>query len=105
MSRYNLRKLPTPYQKIVLQEFYRAILNLKNSHEAEKFFNDLFDINEIGMLARRVIAAKMLFEKKTYQDIANQLKMGMDTIAKIDKKFKDGKGYKLIIKRLTKSKY
>lgn len=100
MPRYNLRNLSPKYQKAVLNEFYKSILYLKNDKEAEAFFKELFDLNEVGMFARRVIAAKLLFEDKTYQEISAALKMGMDTIARVDKKLRDGTGYKLIINRL-----
>jgi len=103
MPKYNIRKLKDKHKKAVLNEFYKAILNLKNIKEAEKFFSDLLDLTEIAMLSRRLIAAEKLYQGKTFDEIVKELKMGKDTIAKVNHWLHDGEGYKLIVSRLKKS--
>lgn len=104
MSRYNLRKLQEKHKKAVLNEFYSAVASLRNKREAEKFFSDLLDLNEIGMLARRLLAAEKLEQGKTFEVISQELKMGMDTIGRVSRWLEDGEGYKLVISRLKKNK-
>ncbi len=86
----------------MFDEFCRAILKLKNIREVREFFNDIFTVTEFGMLARRLLAASLLAEGKTYEEISNKLKMGMDTIERINRNLTFGKGYKLVLKKLKK---
>lgn len=104
MPRYNIRKLQEKHKKAVLNEFYKAVLNLKNFKETEKFFVDLLDLSEIAMLSRRLIAAEKIYQGKTFDEIAKELKMGKDTIAKVSHWFHEGQGYKLIVARLKVKK-
>lgn len=103
MPRYNIRKLTPKTRKVLFDEFCRGVLELKNTKEAREFFSDLFSFTEFGMLARRLLAAKMLTEGFTYEEICKKLKMGPDTIERISKDLNFGKGYKIIIKRLSKN--
>lgn len=103
MSRYNLRQLQEKHKKAVLNEFYSAVASLKNKKEVEKFFSELLDLNEIGMLSRRLLAAEKLFQGKTFEVIAQELKMGMDTIRRVSRWIEDGEGYKLVVSRLKKN--
>ena len=104
MPRYNLRKLQQKHKKAVLNEFYSAVAMLKNKKEVEQFFVDLLDLNEIGMLSRRLLAAEKLMQDKTYEEIARELKMGKDTILRVNRWLNEGQGYKLVINRLKKKK-
>ena len=104
MPRYDLRKLQNKHKKAVLNEFYNAVASLKNKKEVEKFFVDLLDLNEIGMLSRRLLAAEKLYQGKTFEVISMELKMGMDTIMRVNRWLHDGKGYKLVINRLKKNR-
>ena len=40
----------------------------------------------------------------TYEEISKKLKMGTDTIEKINRNLNFGKGYKLVLDRLSKKK-
>ena len=104
MARYNIRKLQKKHKRAVLNEFYNAVAMLKNKKEVEKFFSDLLDVNEIGMLSRRLLAAEKLLQEKTFEEIAQELKMGKDTILRVNRWLTEGEGYKLVISRLKKSK-
>lgn len=104
MSRYNLQKLTPKTRDILFNEYCKAVLKLKSVNEVRDFFNDLFSFTEFGMLARRLLAAKMLMDRHTYEEINKRLKMGMDTIEKINKNLNFGKGYRMVLKRLNKGK-
>jgi len=104
MPRYNLRKLQEKHKKAVLNKFYDAVASLKNKKEVEKFLTDLLDLNEVGMLSRRLLAAEKLYKGETFDEISQELKMGKDTILRISRWLNDGEGYKLVINRLKKTK-
>ncbi|MCK4553966.1 hypothetical protein KAU19_03310 [Candidatus Parcubacteria bacterium] len=104
MPRYNLRKLTPKTREVLFNEYCKAVLKLKNIREVRNFFNDLFSFTEFGMLARRLLAAKMLMDGCTYEEISKKLKMGADTIEKINRNLNFGKGYKLVLDRLSKKK-
>ena len=104
MPKYNIRKLQEKHQKALLNEFYQAVASLESKKEVEKFFTDLLDLNEIAMLSRRLLAAEKLYKKETFDKISEELKMGKDTIAKVNHWLNEGEGYKLVVKRLKQSK-
>ncbi len=104
MSRYNLQKLTPKTREILFNEYCKAVLKLRNVKEVREFFNDLFSFTEFGMLARRLLVAKMLIDSFTYEEISQKLKMGMDTIEKINRNLNFGKGYKLVLQRLNRKK-
>ena len=49
--------------------FYDAILTLKTREECRKFFSDACTPKEINAIAQRFEVAKMLNEKKVYNEI------------------------------------
>lgn len=104
MPRYNLQKLTPKTREVLFNEYCKAVLKLKNIREVRNFFNDLFSFTEFGMLARRLLAAKMLMDGCTYEEVSKKLKMGTDTIEKINRNLNFGKGYKLVLDRLSKKK-
>ena len=99
MPRYNLQKLTPKMRGVLFNEFCKAISKLKSEKEVHEFFSDLFSFTEFGMIARRLLAAKMLMEGCTFEEVGGKLKMGPDTIERINKNLNFGKGYKLIFKR------
>ena len=105
MSRFPLRKLSPKKQRELLDGFFLTITSLKDIREVEKFFKDLLEIDETAMLARRLQAAMRLLAGKTYQEISHELKMGMDTIERVNKWLKHGShGYEIAVKRLKNKK-
>ncbi|MDD5031613.1 MAG: YerC/YecD family TrpR-related protein [Patescibacteria group bacterium] len=104
MSRYNLQKLTPKTRDILFNEYCKAVLKLKSVNEVREFFNDLFSFTEFGMLSRRLLAAKMLIDGYTYEEVNKRFKMGMDTIERINKNLNFGKGYKMVLKRLGKGR-
>ena len=50
----------------------KCILELKNADECYAFFEDLCTVNEFHSMAQRCVVAKMLSEKKVYNDIVKE---------------------------------
>lgn len=84
-----------------VDELFEAILSLQTIEECYRFFDDLCTINEIEAFGQRLMVAKMLHDKKTYQEIEKETGISAATISKISKSYLYGPGgYKLIIDRL-----
>ena len=80
------------------KELFNAILSLKTEAECEAFFEDLCTIKEIQDLSQRFQVAKLLNEKKNYQDISKATGASTATISRVNKCLLYGKGgYRLAL--------
>jgi len=93
----------TKLQEPLTDQFMAAILKLKTLEECYCFFEDIATISEIKALAQRLEVARMLEEKYTYDEIADQTGASTATISRVKKCLHYGAdGYQLILKRLKK---
>jgi len=74
------------------KELFDAILSLQTAEECEAFFEDLCTIKEIQDLSQRFQVAKMLSEKKNYQDISKTTGASTATISRVNKCLMYGTG-------------
>ena len=88
------------------KELFNAILSLQTAEECEAFFEDLCTIKEIQDLSQRFQVAKMLSEKKNYQDISKATGASTATISRVNKCLMYGKGgYRMTLnKKLAEGK-
>lgn len=87
-----------------VEELFRAILKLKNSDEAKRFFRDLLTEPEILDFAERWKVARLLDRGVSYTEISRQVWMSSKTIARIQRWLKRGKGgYRLILDRMKQT--
>lgn len=94
-----------PYPTKEMKELFKAILFLKDSKEAEKFFRDLLTISELKEFANRWKIAGLLNEKKSYLEVAKLTKSSTTTVSRVAHWLKHGLGgYRLILNRLSKKK-
>lgn len=86
-----------------IDKLFEAILKLDTIEECYRFFDDLCTINEIEAFGQRLMVAKMIHNKMTYQEIEKETGISAATISKISKSYMYGpKGYKMIIDKLNK---
>lgn len=86
-----------------IDKLFDAILKLETKEECYRFFDDLCTINEIEAFGQRLMVAKMIHNKMTYQEIEKETGISAATISKISKSYMYGpKGYKMIIEKLKK---
>lgn len=86
-----------------LGEFYSMVSLLRSRDEVKIFFKDLLTLSEVVMVSRRIQAAKLLLEGKTYEEISQKLKMSTVTVNQVEKWLNNGfGGYKEIIRRYNK---
>ena len=85
-----------------LDFLFEAILRLKDIDECYNFFEDICTISELKALAQRLHVAKMLKEKKTYTEIAEETKASTATISRVNRCLNYGAdGYNNILNRLN----
>lgn len=85
-----------------VDKLFEAVLKLDSIEECYRFFDDLCTINEIEAFGQRLMVAKMLHKKMTYQEIERETGISAATISKISKSYMYGpKGYKMIIDKLA----
>ena len=80
---------------------FEAVLALKSIDECYAFFEDVCTVNELLSLSQRYEVAKMLREKKTYLEIAEQTGASTATISRVNRSLNYGNdGYDMIFERL-----
>jgi len=91
------------FQDETVDQLFEAILALRTMEECYRFFEDICTINEIKSLAQRLEVAKMLREKKTYNEIAEKTSASTATISRVNRSLTYGAdGYNIILDRLEK---
>ena len=80
-----------------------AFLTLETTDDVYAFLEDVATIGEIKALSQRLEVARLLNEKKTYPQIAQQTGASTATISRV-KKFLDygANGYKIVLERMYK---
>ena len=92
MSKVNPRKLDSKSKMKYLDLLWTSIAQLETRDEVKQFFKDLLSESEAIMLARRIEIAKRLLEGKSYDSIAEKLKVGKDTIGRVQRWLTSGFG-------------
>ena len=84
-----------------IDELFEGILMLKNKEECYRFFEDICTIKELQSLSQRLMVAKLLREKKTYNEIEEITGTSTATISRINRCLSYGAdGYNMILDRL-----
>lgn len=85
-----------------VDELFESMLKLETVEECYRFFEDLCTIKEVLDMAQRLKVAKMLSEKKSYTEIANETKASTATISRVNKSLIYGaEGYHLMFEKLN----
>ena len=86
-----------------VDHLFQAVLSLESIEECYAFFEDVCTVNELLSLSQRYEVAKMLREKKTYLEIAEQTGASTATISRVNRSLNYGNdGYDMIFERLEK---
>ena len=79
----------------------KCIMQLQTEEECYNFFQDLCTINEFHSMAQRCVVAKMLSDKKVYNEIVKATGASTATISRVNRSLIYGNdGYKMIFERL-----
>ncbi len=87
-------------QKMV-DDFYYALIALKDYDECKLFLQDLLTKSEIEQFTQRLRAAKLLLQGKTYLQIIEETDISSATLSRVSNCVRrGGGGYKKIISKL-----
>ena len=82
-----------------------ALLSLRTSDECYMLLDDLCTIREIQDLSQRLEVARMLRERVTYNEIAQQTGVSTATISRVNRSLSYGEGgYNMVLDRLKEDK-
>ena len=82
---------------------FDAILSLQTPEECFDFFQDLCTFTELNAMSQRINVAKMLSEKKVYNDIIKETGASTATISRVNRSLLYGrKSYDFIFERIGK---
>jgi TrpR-related protein YerC/YecD len=85
------------------QDFFEAILTLKDTEECRKFFEDVCTFKEMDAIAQRYEIAKMVNEKNSYVKINEATGASSATISRVARSIENSEdGYKIVFDRLKK---
>lgn len=88
-----------------IDELFEAVLTLQDIEDCYRFFEDICTINELHAIAQRLQVAKLLSEKKTYNEIESVTSASTATISRINKCLIYGAdGYKRVLARLKEKR-
>ncbi len=81
--------------------FCHAVLTLKSVDECYRFFEDVCTIGEFKAMAQRLEIARLLFEGRTYEEVAQKTHASSATISRVRRFLQYGAdGYRLVLGRL-----
>lgn len=87
-----------------MDSLMQGILNLKTVEECYAFFEDLCTVGELLSLEQRFEVARMLYDGKTYHDVAQITGASTATISRVNRSLNYGnEGYSLVLERLKNS--
>lgn len=90
------KKLKNP----TTEALFHAILKLETMEDCYVFFEDLCTMKELGDMAQRLEAAKMLLKGYTYDQIVKKVEISTATISRINRCIQYGTGgYKMAMER------
>ena len=91
----------TDKEKKNMQQFYKAVLTLKDEEEARKFFDDVATIKEVLDLSSRLEVARMLKAGAVFSEISKETGASSATISRVNKCLNYGEGgYETVLDRV-----
>lgn len=82
------------------KDLFRSIIALDSVEECAAFFEDLCTIKEIEDMSQRFEVAKLLKEKKSYNEVSLLTGASTATISRVSRCLQYGAGYKTALSKL-----
>ena len=79
-------------------ELFGVISKTESADDCALLFEDLCTKQEIEKMAQRLMAAKLLMEGKTYNQVIEETDISSATLSRVSRSVRYGKGYKKFIK-------
>ncbi len=87
-----------------VDDFFTAIMALKDKEEFYQFFEDICTTNEVLSIAERFEVAKMLYQGNTYIEIAKKTGASTATISRVNRSMDGNGSYEVVFERMGISK-
>ncbi len=87
-----------------LDELFLFLSKNDNPKTIRKYMESLLTESELIMISRRIETANLLLEGYSYEEIARQMKVGVDTVAKVKNNLKKFLSNQEKFQKMTKSK-
>ena len=83
---------------------FRAVLTLKTMDDCYRFFEDLCTVPELKAMSQRIVVAKMLSDKRVYNDIVASTGASTATISRVNRSLAYGcDAYQMVFERMAES--
>src|SRR3990167_5392931 len=100
MAQVSRRYLPKDTQKKLFDLFFKALANIRNPSDIEKFLFSLLSTTEKTMLAKRLGIALLLVKGYNYETIKDVLKVSQETIARVNGTLNYRReGYEIVVRK------
>ena len=86
-----------------IDRLFEVILNLENTEDCYRFFEDVCTIKELTDMAQRLDAAFLLDKGANYQTVSQEVGISTATISRVSKCLKYGSGYRQAIDKAKES--
>ena len=84
-----------------IELLFKAILSLETVDECYDFFEDLCTVIELKSISQRMVVAKMLKDKRLYNEIVKETGASTATISRVNRTLNYGSdGYDIVLERL-----
>lgn len=87
----------------LMDQFFRAVLSLRDEEECRAFFTDVCTIKELHDLVNRLEVARLLDEGAVFQEISRVTGASSATISRVNRCLVYGEGgYRTVLDRMVK---
>ena len=91
------------FKKEKNEDFYKAILLLKDEQECYSFFRDVCTVTELRAMEQRFEVARLLTEGKVYSEILERTGASSATVSRVARSLNDSTGgYDNVFARMKK---
>ena len=100
MTQISRKYLPKETEKKLFDLFFKALANIRNPSDIEKFLFSLLGPTEKTMLAKRLGIALLLAKGYNYETIKDVLKVSQETIARVNSVLNyRSEGYEMVVNK------
>lgn len=82
----------------MINDVYQLLANIKTAEDVKILLDDLCTNKEIEQMAQRIVAARLLIEGKTYNQVIEKTDISSATLSRVSRCVKYGEGYKKFLK-------
>ena len=82
-----------------VEDLYKLLASVDNPDDFKLLLEDLCTFKEVGQMAQRLKAAKLLIEGNTYNKVIEETDISSATLSRVSRCVQYGKGYNKFLKK------